>query len=273
MFITTNIPQWNMRKYKHLMIAILLMSATLVGCLGETEEFDISELEQQIVDLQEDQEKMNQTINEQTQANLVLQQTLVEMNQSNTQEFQQLLDYIPIIQSNISASQATIDLIITELEESNSTDAELLALLNSTQLSLSDLEEDLDDTTNELIMKINSRAYYYRVNWSFLDLSGLGLTGPLSLYAANLSYTNLNSVDLSNSFLVLANLSNSYLIYANLSGSDLQSADLSNSYMGDANLFGADLTNAILVGIYWSNTICPDGTNSDDNGGTCENNL
>jgi len=28
-----------------------------------------------------------------------------------------------------------------------------------------------------------------------------------------------------------------------------------------------------LTVVYWSGTICPDGTNSDDNGNTCENNL
>ena len=42
-----------------------------------------------------------------------------------------------------------------------------------------------------------------------------------------------------------------------------QTRDLSN-----ANLNDADLTS-----VYWYNTICPDGTNSDDNGDTCANNL
>ena len=51
--------------------------------------------------------------------------------------------------------------------------------------------------------------------------------------------------------------------HASLRGADLRDADL-----GNADLSGADLT-----GVDWYNTTCPDGTNSDDNGNTCENNL
>jgi uncharacterized protein YjbI with pentapeptide repeats len=53
------------------------------------------------------------------------------------------------------------------------------------------------------------------------------------------------------------------LINADLSGADLSGADLS----------GADLSGASLFGVIWSNTTCPDSTNSDDNGGTCEGHL
>ncbi len=40
-----------------------------------------------------------------------------------------------------------------------------------------------------------------------------------------------------------------------------------------SDLSGADLSGADLSGVYWYSTICPDGTNSDDNGDTCVNNL
>ena len=60
-----------------------------------------------------------------------------------------------------------------------------------------------------------------------------------------------------------ASLREADLRYANLSG-----ADLSGANMRYANLNGADLSGTI-----WYGTICPDGTNSDDNGNTCENNL
>ena len=56
--------------------------------------------------------------------------------------------------------------------------------------------------------------------------------------------------------------------YMDLSFADLSFADLSN-----ANLSNADLSNAYLTGVYWNDTTCPDGTNSDNNGDTCENNL
>ena len=52
-----------------------MLTTTLAGCLGGNEEFDTSELDQQITDLQQNQDEMNQTIAEQTQANAELQQT------------------------------------------------------------------------------------------------------------------------------------------------------------------------------------------------------
>jgi len=35
----------------------------------------------------------------------------------------------------------------------------------------------------------------------------------------------------------------------------------------------ANLSNAYLYGVNWDDTTCPDGTNSDNNGNTCVNNL
>ena len=54
----------------------------------------------------------------------------------------------------------------------------------------------------------------------------------------------------------------------NFSNFDMSGADLSGSNLTGANLIGTNLQSVI-----WSNTICPDGSNSDDNGDTCENNL
>ena len=65
---------------------------------------------------------------------------------------------------------------------------------------------------------------------------------------------------------------------------DFSNSNLSYSNFNDASLYGltfanADLTGATFIGTtfvgnnVWSNTICPDGTNSDDNGNTCMNNL
>jgi len=63
------------------------------------------------------------------------------------------------------------------------------------------------------------------------------------------------------------------LFETNLSGANLTGTDLTASSFLSANLTGADLTGAILADTSWNNTICPDGTNSDNNGNTCENNL
>ena len=63
------------------------------------------------------------------------------------------------------------------------------------------------------------------------------------------------------------------LIDVDLSGFDLAGVNLSGSLVSGVNLIDAELSNTELSGIIWYGTICPDGTNSDDNGYTCENNL
>jgi len=108
------------------------------------------------------------------------------------------------------------------------------------------------------------------------------------LIGADLSYTNLSNADLSGDNLSFTDLSFSHLNYADLSGADLRyadlsfayligaylsNADLSNADLYNADLRYADLTGADLTSVLWYNTICPDGTNSDDNGDTCANNL
>lgn len=67
-------------------------------------------------------------------------------------------------------------------------------------------------------------------------------------------------INLSRAVLISDDLSRYDLSGANLSGANLAGADLSG-----ARLEGATLTAAILTAVTWSNTICPDGTNSATN--------
>ena len=70
---------------------------------------------------------------------------------------------------------------------------------------------------------------------------------------------------------------------ADLAGVDLTGADLQHADLGEANFAGANLTDVNfngaalnangLTGATWSNTICPDGTNSNNDQGTCANNI
>ena len=84
------------------------------------------------------------------------------------------------------------------------------------------------------------------------------LVGPV----ANLSSAGLSAAD----------LVGQDLLDANLSSAVLTSADLANANLTGANLDDANTSGATFTGATWSNTTCPDGTNSNNDGGTCINN-
>ncbi|HSX43485.1 MAG TPA: pentapeptide repeat-containing protein [Candidatus Saccharimonadales bacterium] len=75
---------------------------------------------------------------------------------------------------------------------------------------------------------------------------------------SNLSDTNFSG----------QNLSNFQLQYNNASNANFSNIDFSN-----ASVQGTDLSSANVTGVTWSNTTCPDQTNSDNNGGTCAGHL
>ena len=86
-------------------------------------------------------------------------------------------------------------------------------------------------------MTTNCLGYpHAAVDWSGCDLHGANLSGQ------NLSGANLTG--------------------ANLSGTNLTNANLSGANLTDADLTGATLTGAARTGTIWSNTTCPDGSNS-----------
>jgi len=95
-----------------------------------------------------------------------------------------------------------------------------------------------------------------------------------TLSGCNLSRTDAAGMDLPGANLSRANLSGAYLTRANLTGANLAGANLKNANLTSADLTRATLTGAItsgatFKGAVWSNTICPDGTNSDTHSNTC----
>ena len=56
-------------------------------------------------------------------------------------------------------------------------------------------------------------------------------------------------------------------------GADFSNATLSQPVFVSTSLLSADLTSAVMVMPQFLNTVCPDSTNSDDNGGTCMGHL
>jgi uncharacterized protein YjbI with pentapeptide repeats len=119
------------------------------------------------------------------------------------------------------------------------------------------------------------------------DLSNIDFSGiEGNLQGANLSDVNFAGADLTGVYLAGVSsggitgsttllpqdwvLTDGYLIgpAANLTNADLSGANLTN-----ADLDGADVTGASFTNVTWSNTTCPDGTNSNNDGDTCVNNL
>jgi streptogramin lyase len=109
------------------------------------------------------------------------------------------------------------------------------------------------------------------VNFQNLALVGANLRGD-HLQDAQLENIRLIGASLQGVRLQDALLGNAQLQYAHLTAAYLQGADLSGANLTGADLTGAKLQGATLTGVVWSNTTCPDGTNSDNDVGTCVNN-
>jgi uncharacterized protein YjbI with pentapeptide repeats len=127
-----------------------------------------------------------------------------------------------------------------------------------------------------------------------VDVAGADLTGAkldgADLNGADLAGVNfggdslrhledLTGVIFSNANLAGANLDSTYLF-----GSPMDGANVTNARFASAFVIGVNFSNAILTGSdlkdaqsleypTWSNTTCPDGTNSTTDGGTCTSNL
>jgi hypothetical protein len=101
------------------------------------------------------------------------------------------------------------------------------------------------------------------VDWT--DLTGVATFPVADLTGANFEGSNLSGDDLS----AVVSLEDVNAEYTDLAGADLAGENLTGSDLTGADLAGATVTGADVTGVVWSNTTCPDGSNSDGNGGTC----
>jgi uncharacterized protein YjbI with pentapeptide repeats len=131
------------------------------------------------------------------------------------------------------------------------------------------------------------------VNLQGATISGfLAVGGPNPVVASNVSGANLNGATISgfgafpNANLTGSNLRGAVisgqfaLPAANLTDANLAGALVSGQFaMPQVNLTRANLEGAVVTGLgalagaIYNDTTCPDGTNSDDNGGTCTGHL
>jgi hypothetical protein len=124
-----------------------------------------------------------------------------------------------------------------------------------------------------------SSANLTHANFNAANLTGVRFISA-NMTGVFLSAANAYQAVLVNANLTGANLLNSNLTSALLNGAILNSANMTNATFVSADVTGADMTSANLTGatfaftagtdsVIWSATTCPDGSNSDDNGGTC----
>ncbi len=138
-------------------------------------------------------------------------------------------------------------------------------------------DEDFGDYGEGYFQNANLRNAYFEDNedLSSADLSGADLTG------ANFSGANLSSVKFNLCTLDRANFSNTdtlsstEFVRASLVGANfLGSSEFSSVNVTRANLSSARFDdNVDTEGFEWDNTTCPDGTNSNDHNGTCQDHM
>jgi len=265
-------------KLMPLAIAVML-STCLSGCLDN----GFSETDSDIVNLQDSLAEANYSI--------MLKDGEIAMLSNTVSQQQELIEELG------SAVNGSLEETLQDLQEryrdlsilsfsSNQTILDLEHRLNEEIALREQMQEEWNYTMANRPLREMSNSYLRDAGLSNSDLSETDLS------YSNLIDANLNGANVANSDLRYADLEWAYLMNANLSGSDLTEAYLYNTNMEganliganlsytytvglrliDANLLGSDLTGIGWSGIYWGNTVCPDGSNSDDNGDTCENN-
>lgn len=123
------------------------------------------------------------------------------------------------------------------------------------------------------------------------DFTGRDFTGAnfAGAYLADMTFTGANFTDANftgaqlavgwslsdydNANFTGANLTGARLPSVHLDGTNFTNANLSGAYFYEFGIVGEIISWATFTDVTWANTICPDGTNSDANGGTCADNL
>ncbi len=153
---------------------------------------------------------------------------------------------------------------------------------SNADLSNANFKNNIFNADNGACTSINYNEYEF----DMADLSGAVFDGAttdtgdaskLHFYNCDLSNASFVGVDFEKVNFQGCNLTGADFTGANLIGF-LQSplaleGDFTNANFTNANLVFRNMTTATLTGAIWSNTICPDGTNSNDNGNTCIGHL
>jgi uncharacterized protein YjbI with pentapeptide repeats len=142
-------------------------------------------------------------------------------------------------------------------------------------------------TREEIKLTLNTDCPGCDLGWYGPNNSGR--FSGIDFCGADLSYAKMRNLSLQDTSFCGANLigvdftsdlPDSWMVLhgSQFVGADLRFALFVNTALigidfSNADMTGADLTNTEISGCTWDNTTCPDGTNSDNNGNTCVNNL
>ena len=190
-----------------------------------------------------------------------------------------------------NADLQNCDLSGREMEGVDLSNANLTgANLDDASLFTTTLDGAIFDNAS-LLNTIMEDAHAHDASFINADLRGADLYtanfNDANITGANISNTWLHSFDLPGAIGQNANFSGSNMRFMTMRDTDLRGADLSFTYLLYLNLSNADLRDATLLGaergngvsldgVIWGNTICADGSNSDDDDGdnfTCESNF
>ena len=200
-----------------------------------------------------------------------------EQNLSDALEYVEWMEshlVVHLIGVNLSGADLFgADLSDSVIIDSNLSGADLrMSFLNNSNLSGTDFSyAQLDYVTLGIFANITNSSF------RGVNLVNVQFNWHISFDGVDFSDSILGSFEFSPVF-----------NYVNFSGADFTQSDISQgsfdfvdltysnglawvsdgAYFENSDLTGA--TNAVPYGSYWFNTICPDGSNSDDNGNTCE---
>ena len=250
---------------KPILIAIVMVSSSLAGCTSDNSEEDLSARYQEGYDAgYGDAYDASYDGVAQHHYNEGWDDGWGIANSDSQAEIMELQEEIMEMQVLASSLNETILSLQDTNSDSQAEIMELQAEIMETQVLASSLNQTIQTLLDEIDAGYDGAAqHYYNEGWD----DGWAIANSdseeiISNLGSNLSIQQ-NLVDEWIQNAIMNDFSG-----INFSNFDMSGADLSGSNLTGANLIGTNLQSVI-----WSNTICPDGSNSDDNGNTCENNL
>lgn len=196
---------------------------------------------------------------------------------------QGLAQDVDTLETNVSALDSDVDTLEGQVASLQTENAALEAVIDTQASLIADLTAVVDDLValqrchaigGSMGRTVSEDGGNHGVDWRGCDKRRIELIGPYyggSELLALLVNADLRGTDFSGAYILGvhfggARLAGANFTDANLSGSNLEGADIISYQQAQ------DYAHLGLQQTIFSNTICPDDTNSDDNGGTCANN-